>query len=239
MTARTLKEFYSSKEWERFRQIVIADRMHEDGTVTDEVTGETIIHKYDLILHHKTELTEDNFRDVSISLNPENIQIISFRTHNMLHQRFGFSGKLVQKVYIVYGSPCAGKSTWVDSVAQSGDLILDIDRLWQAARAGTCGEYDKPNEIKSVVFAMRDAMLDAIQTRRGKWGSAFVIGGYPMTGERERLQDRLGADDVIFIDTPKDVCLHRAQQKAPEWIGFVEDWFEKFTASGAPPTENF
>lgn len=228
---KCLKDFYRSEEWETFRKIIISERTQPDGTILDEITGKPILHKYDLIIHHKIELTEENFRDYNISLNPDNVIIVSFRTHNDLHHRFGCAAS--KSVYIVYGAPCAGKTTWVDSVADPGDLILDIDRLWGAVRCGSCGQHEKPDALKAVVFDLRDCILEDIRTRRGKWNNAYVIGGYPMVAERERLQDRIGADKMILIDTPQSVCLQRAAQKSPEWHRFVEDWFDRYSFSSA------
>ena len=54
----TLFTFYRSDEWQRFRDTIIAERTQEDGYIYDEVTVKPILKDYDLILHHKIELTE-------------------------------------------------------------------------------------------------------------------------------------------------------------------------------------
>ena len=83
-----LSEFYRSEEWRTFRQVVINDRMTEDGFILDEETGKPIVKRYDIILHHKEELTEENVFDYNISLNPNNIMIVSHKTHNIIHNCF-------------------------------------------------------------------------------------------------------------------------------------------------------
>lgn len=223
----TLKSFYRSQEWEDFRKVIIAERVQRDGYIKDDITGEAILKPYDCILHHITELTEDNVNDYSISLNPDNIQVISFRTHNELHKRFGYNGK--KHVYLVYGSPCSGKQSYVDSIAEKNDLILSMDNLWTAIKSNKCGQYEKPNQLKSVVFSMRDHLLDIIKTRYGKWDNAYIIGGYPLISERESLIDSLGVDRAIFIDTPKEECLLNARARGEMFVEFVEQWFERFT----------
>ncbi|MGN0768453.1 MAG: hypothetical protein ACI4M8_03755, partial [Christensenellales bacterium] len=65
----TLSDFYRSKEWADFRQVIIAERTRADGFVYDEVTGKPIVKAYDLILHHKIELTLENVNDCNITLN--------------------------------------------------------------------------------------------------------------------------------------------------------------------------
>lgn len=224
-----LQAFYKSRRWETFVKALRLERVDADGFVICEHCGKPIVKAYDCIGHHIEELTELNVDNVEVSLNPDNVMLVHFRCHNEIHKRFGYAERLVQNVYVVYGAPCSGKTTWVNDVAESGDLILDIDRLWNAVRADKCGQYDKPNEIKSNVFALRDCLLDTIRVRRGKWRNAYIIGGYPLQGERERLADSVGANKIIFIDTPKDVCLERAKIKNEKWVDFVQDWFMKYT----------
>lgn len=224
------QKFYRSDAWGNLVKRLRLERAGASGLLLCEHCGQPIVKAYDCIGHHKTELTEDNVGDVSIALNPDNIMLVHFKCHNEIHERFGFGrpARVKQEVYIIYGSPCAGKSTWVNNAAESKDIILNIDKLWAAIRAECCGQYDKPDQLKTNVFALRDAMIDMIRVRQGRWQRAYIIGGYPLEGERERLADLVGADKVIHIDTPKDVCLARAQLKGDRWVEYVENWWEKF-----------
>ena len=223
----TLSEFYRSTEWERFREVVIGERVHEDGLVYDEITGKPILKQYDIILHHKVELTEENVNDRNISLNPDNIQIVSHRTHNYIHNKLGYS---VRQVYIVYGAPLSGKSTWVRNNAEAGDLIIDMDNIWQCVSG--CERFVKPNRLKSVVFRLRDDMIDMVRYRFGKWNNAYLIGGYPLQSERERLCKDLGAREV-FIDTSEDECMARllqdTERDTDEWLAYIRNWFEQYS----------
>lgn len=226
--------FYNSDKWQRFTKLLRTERMQPDGTVLCERCGKPIVKQYDCIAHHVIELTDSNVDDAAVALNPENIRLLHFRCHNAEHERFGYGGKLRRQVFIIYGAPCAGKTTFVSNTAQEHDLVLDLDRLWAAVRAPVCGDHQKPDALKPVIFDLRDTLLEDVRTRRGRWHNAYVIGGYPMLGERERLQDRIGADKLIFIDTDRETCLMRAREKAPEWERFVSDWFEKYSAALPP-----
>lgn len=229
MSSPKLQAFYKSRKWESFVSRLRSERADESGCVICEHCGKPIVKAYDCIGHHVCELTDDNVDDALIALNPENVQLVHFRCHNEIHKRFGYSGSIQKTVYLVYGSPCSGKSTWVKEVAESGDLVLDIDRIWKAIRAESCGEYEKPNELKANVFGVRDCILDMIKVRRGKWKNAFIVGGYALDGERERLIEMIGIDKVIFIDTPREVCIERAQLKSDEWITYVDEWFDRYS----------
>ena len=84
--------------------------------------------------------------------------------------------------------------------------MVDMDSIWQCVSG--CERYVKPNRLKSVVFTIHSQLLECVRMRQGKWLTAWVIGGYPFEGERQRLLNALGARD-IFIDTPKEECIKR------------------------------
>ena len=216
-----LETFYQSDEWKSLREQLMVERADKDGNIICAHCGKPILKKYDCIGHHKIELTEQNVNDFNISLNPDNIELIHFHCHNVEHGRFeGFK----QRVFLVYGSPCAGKTSWVNKVAKKTDLILDIDRIWESVC--NSDRYNKPNSLKANVFGIRDCILEQIKTRTGKWNNAYVIGTYPLRTERDRLCELLRAEPV-FINTCKDDCLMRAQ--TDEWKEYVRKWWATFT----------
>lgn len=215
-----LKTFYKSKEWVALVEQLKLQRVNDAGELMCEHCGKPIVKKYDCIGHHKIELTDENINDLSISLNPDNIMLIHFGCHNKIHARFeGFT----QKVYLVYGAPCSGKTTWVQDVACNDDLILDIDAIWESVCKSD--RYHKPNRLKSNVFGIRDCVIEQIKMRRGMWRNAYVIGTYPLKSERDRMRVLLDAEP-IFIDEEKSVCLSRAETE--EWKKYVEDWFAEY-----------
>lgn len=218
----TLESFYKSREWERLRAQLMQERTTPRGEILCARCGKPITRKYDCIAHHKTELTEDNVNDYAVSLNPANIELLHFRCHNEEHERFG---GFAQRVYIVYGAPCSGKTTFVHDNARADDLILDLDRIWEAISISD--REHKPSRLKSNVFGIRDAIIDQIRTRTGNWRTAWIIGGYPLKTERDRLCDLLRAE-AVFIDTPREECLSRAPGE--KWREYIEQWFDDYTA---------
>jgi len=218
----TVAQFYKSKEWENLRLQLMQERTNERGELLCEYCGQPINKKYDCIGHHVIELTEENVNDFNISLNKDNIRLIHFRCHNLIHKRFeGFR----QEVYLVYGAPCSGKTTWVNEVANDDDLILDIDKLWEAVCKSD--REHKPNRLKANVFGLRDCLLEQIKTRTGKWRNAYVIGTYPLRTDRDRLCGLLNAKPV-YIEADEAECMERATTE--EWKQFVREWFGTFTA---------
>lgn len=223
-----LSDFYRSDEWRRFRQLVIDERTKDDGFVYDEVTGKPIVKAYDIILHHKEYLTEDNVFDYNISLNPDNIQIVSHKTHNQIHNKFGYKRK---EIFLVYGAPLSGKNTYVEDVAEAGDLIVDIDSIWQCVSGQP--RYIKPKRLNAVVFGVRDKLMECVKYRIGKWNCCYIVGGFPLISERERLVKELGARE-IYIECTKEECLRRLEESSngrdkDEWKKYIAQWFDRYT----------
>lgn len=227
----SLPQFYNSKEWKTFRQGLIQERTNKkDGVLYCEHSGEPLIQSYDIVLHHIQPLTMTNVNDYNISLNPQNIMVVSQRAHNEIHSRFGHCTE--RKVYYVYGAPCSGKTTFVRNTKGNSDIVVDIDNIWQCITSGD--RYEKPNALKQNAFALRDALLDMVKTRTGKWEKAFVIEGGATKGERERKITALGAEPV-FIDTDKDTCIKnlyndnsRTEEQKKEWIKYIDTWFRDY-----------
>ena len=237
----TLSDFYTSKEWEKFRSILMFERLGADGTLYCEYCGKAITEKYDCIGHHKIELTIENVNDKSISLDPSNIMLVHHRCHNSIHERFG--GQVAKKVFLVYGAPYSGKQEFVKSSAGHGDLILDINMIWEMVSGQP--SYIKPERLKRNVFSIRDTMIDHIKTRYGAWRNAWVIMGAPLIMERQRLQQQLGCE-LVYIDTTKTRCYERLTQACErdnsinykEYKWYIDDWFNKYQAEDEVCTVN-
>lgn len=230
----SLAAFYNSQEWKAVRADLIERRRNkEDGVLYCEHSGAPLVNSYDIVVHHKTPLTMQNVNDYGLSLNPENLMIVSQRAHNEIHSRFGFTAE--RKVYYVYGAPCSGKTTFVNSIKGNSDIVCDIDNIWQCITGGA--RYEKPNALKYNMFEIRKCIFDMIKNRfprSGGWERAFVIEGGAAKKPREDHIKALGAEP-IFIDTDKETCLKRlagatdrtGAQKA-EWQKYIHEWFETF-----------
>lgn len=182
--------------------------------------------------HHKVELTLDNIDDVNVTLNPDNIEVLCHDCHNAVHKRFGYAVG-AKHVYLVYGSPCAGKTTYVNSVATRNDLIVDLDKIHRAICI--CGLYDKPDATKRVAFNVRDYLLDEVRTAtpRRKWQDAYIIGTYPDRIDRDMFVQDYGAE-LVHIDTSKEECVKRAYQDIERSsvrdavIGWINAYWERY-----------
>lgn len=220
--------FYRSKEWTELLTQLKQERLDEDGQIICEYCGKPIVRAYDIIGHHKKELNESNVLDYSISLAPENIALVHHACHNRIHNKLGYSER---QVFLVYGAPLSGKTTYVRDNANAGDLIIDMDSIWECISG--LPRYEKPPRLKTIVFKVRDTLIESVKYRYGKWNNCYIIGGYPLQPERERLAKELGARE-IFIEAKKEDCLSRLEscedgRDKAEWAAYIEEWFARYS----------
>lgn len=220
-----LQAFYSSDVWITFRLRLIAER----GNLCEHC-GQFIADATDITAHHIIELTPENVHNHLISLNSANVMLVHSDCHNQIHQRFGYQSK---RVFVVWGAPLSGKSTFVAANARRGDLVVDMDRLFEAITMQP--SFDKPDALFTNVTGLYNLLIDNIQTRYGKWHNAWVVGGFADKYKREKLITDLGAEGV-FCRTSKVECLARLatdtarQPYKAEWTRYIEDWFDRFVA---------
>lgn len=241
MIINSRHSFYTSDLWAKCKQQVLFSRIKDDGVVYCEYCGQPITkqfnsksndNNYSMIFHHKIELTDKNYQDYNISLNPDNIQIVHFKCHNKIHDRFT-NGIPRKKVYLVYGSPCSGKSTWVNEQLDENDVVLDIDSLWQYVSGKP--RYIKPNAYKDLVFRLWDEYLEQIKMRTGYWNNAYIIMGkeLALSSTRKQKAESFNAE-LIHIDTTKEQCIKNLYNNPcgrdlNEWERYIEDYFNWFT----------
>lgn len=169
----TLRKFYNSNLWTRFREHYIAERLARDGILKDDITGQSLKGDVDTILHHKIFLTEDNVNDFNISLNPDNIMLVSHETHQKIHNKFNCNGR---KIFITLNENLQGFA----------DIVISWKRLFKAV-----GENEK---AISNTYQIYDLLIDNIRTGYGKWTTALIIA--KDTLEKKRLIKMLGAEDL-------------------------------------------
>lgn len=218
-----LDSFYQSDKWQDCRKKIIFDRLHNGKTIC-EYCGQPI---YDTVIgHHIKELTPYNVNDYSISLNPENIMLVHMDCHNSIHNKLGIR----KEVSIVYGSPYAGKTSYVRERIKKNDIVVDLDSLYTALNP-LCSKYIK-SEIYLNVQQLQLVILDNIKTRYGYWNKAYVI-----TTKKEdvtRLQRDLNADEVINLECTKEEALERLRREnLPEFIEnneakLIKDWYRLY-----------
>lgn len=224
---KSLRDFYSSKEWQIARYQAILNATNDKGQIIDQYSGEVLTNPRKIHVHHKIELTQYNFNDYNISLNQDNLMVVSVKSHNEIHMRFGYQQR---KVYIVWGSTCSGKSTYVKDVMGVNDIVLDVDNIWECITNNP--RYTKPNGTWDVVRALRDELKQQIKMRSGQWHNAYILTTEARKIPRERLADEVGADELIYIEATKEECYQRLYDddkriNKEEHIKYIDKFFNQ------------
>ena len=221
-----LQRFYASKRWRDLREVLIIQRHGVCDRCGKDFSADTSY----LIAHHKDHLTDETLADPAVAVNPENIEILCHKCHSHYHPERGYIKKRKQ-VFLVYGPPLSGKTSYVRDNMEPGDLVVDLDMI------GHCVSflpvYQAPPQLSTIIFGVRDHLYDQIRIRNGDWSTAWVIAGLPRKNERERLASRLGAS-CILINTPRDECqkrlLNADDGRSMEWAEYIDKWFKDYTA---------
>lgn len=239
-------QFYRGPEWANCKAQVLHERIAADGAIYCEHCGKLIVKGFNpsannnagaIVFHHKIFLNNQNVNDASVSINPENIAVLHWSCHNEVHERFGFGGgnnRPEKKVYLITGAPLSGKSTFARERLAAGDLILDIDDLWQTISGQP--RYKKPNAVKPLVFSVRDELKGLIARGAGTWRNAFVIEALPVSMDRQREVERYKAHnvEVVTMEATKDECLARLHaspngRDVAAYENYIDDYFRRFT----------
>ena len=126
-------------------------------------------------------------------------------------------------IYLVYGPPCSGKSTYIKEHMVEGDIVCDVDLLY-AAISGR-DPHDADLYAHETALLLKEKLLDIIRDREGGWRNAYVTS---LANTPEKLKAdmaRINADEAICMDTPKEVCLERAKGRPPYFSLLIEEWF--------------
>lgn len=233
-------QFYNGDDWANCKAQVTQERL-KDGALYCEHCGEIILKNFNprannnknaVVYHHVKHLTNFNVNDASIAINPENIQVLHWKCHNEVHNRFQ-GGNIIpdKKVYIITGASCSGKSTFVKERASQGDLILDIDDIWEMISGQP--RYTKPNSLKPLVFKIRDEIKGMVARGVGTWANAYIIESLPLATDRKREAEKYKAHNVelITMEATKEECLQRlhenpAGRNIKDYEGYIDKYYD-------------
>lgn len=119
-------------------------------------------------------------------------------------------------LHVICGSPCAGKSTYVEQNATKNDLIIDADKIAAAFGGSKHGASGAP--FKVALNAREMAIDYAIKNKTDAW----LVDTLPTDN---RINQYAAADaEIILIDTPIDVCMDRAKERPEFTREAVADW---------------
>ena len=126
-------------------------------------------------------------------------------------------------VYLICGSPCSGKSTYIEEHKTRADLVCDVDYLYSAITGNN--PHDAELYTHAVACELRAHLLDIIRDRRGGWKDAYVTSLANTQEKVDEMKERINADEVIILDTSYEVCMERAKDRPPYFVWIIQDWY--------------
>lgn len=145
---------------------------------------------------------------------------------------FPFSvGRSRIPVTIICGPAGAGKSTFVAQHAWENDLIIDLDVI----RAELAGKaiHQEAHEYTEAALEERNRLLRSLASDYAHARAWFIVAA-PEQDVRDAWASKLGAIEVVLLDTPLAECLRRirADQRRAGQMDRMEDmardWWRRF-----------
>ena len=238
------EKFYKGKEWIKLRnayfasQYGICERCSEPG----------------LIVHHKIYLTPKNIGNPEVSLNWDLLELLCLECHNKEHGgdviadglMFDEDGNLVKErqamrgykfdaegnmvpadVYVVWGAPASGKTTYVRNHMKPGDLVVDLDLIKQAISMQGRDEVD--GSLLNIAIQVRDMLYSLVANRKVN-SDVWVVACLPKDEQRDKLGELLKTSKFIYINATKEECIQRALSDSERTdkelqLEIIETWF--------------
>lgn len=143
----------------------------------------------------------------------------------------GSDADVAVKVYVVYGAPASGKTTYVRNHIGTNDIVYDFDSLMQSL-TGLPYQTTNHNVVK-YVMDIRRLFIDKLH-HDDRLDKAYII----TTFIGKSFEDSLSGLDVQFVrmETSKGECIARLNQSdrpdKEELYEIVQDWFDKYGEHG-------
>ncbi|MBZ6250379.1 hypothetical protein KVH27_18585 [Streptomyces olivaceus] len=134
-------------------------------------------------------------------------------------------------LYVVTGPPAAGKTSWIDSRAKPGDIVIDLDRITRAlAGPGAPSWNQDPTLLRVAHKARYAAMYEAFEHRDKV--DVYLIHTMPTTKWLARYR-RMDAQ-IIAVDPGRSIVMQRIEaMRDPEMRRVATRWYRSRAATRA------
>jgi len=130
--------------------------------------------------------------------------------------------RLMARITLIWGPPCAGKTTEAARIKTPTDILLERDTM-HTALTGLDSHNHTENGMKLVNAGYR-AMLETAKDLKGQF---IFVSGAPTQEQRQPFLDAGAEMRLIYAD--RQTCLTRAKTERPtEWQTYVNNWFDRY-----------
>lgn len=194
--SRSNREVYNSTRWRKLREQVLYGNpfcvrcmdvgLLEPATVCDHV----------IPIEQGGEIWDIN-----------NLQGLCKSCHNSksgkeAHEKY-------TKIYVVHGAPCSGKTTKVKQAVRSGDLVIDIDKIFEALSFQDL--YKKDKTLVGMVLDVRDFILFKLR-EPNKIKRCWLITTANNQSKIDALTKGLNVVEQFHVIADKSTCEKYLQQ---------------------------
>lgn len=138
-------------------------------------------------------------------------------------------------IRIIAGPPGSGKSTIVSRLFSKGDILIDLDRIYEAI-TNLNSHNEKDIDLLKISLYIRSCLYEYIR-RYVRERNVWVIACMPNGRKREMLSRQLCDAKVYLVKTTPEECMKNilndesreySEQYAQQ---IVDEWFTKFSSS--------
>lgn len=137
------------------------------------------------------------------------------------------------RLVLVAGPPGSGKTTYVRSKKNRGDLVIDLDEIKSKLSGNPLHRSpDDPVLLRRALFT-RNRMINKFALESAHGETAWLISGAPSASERRHWRERAGAD-VTVLETSMDELKSRIASDASrrgreeEMISWAQRWWSEY-----------
>lgn len=123
-------------------------------------------------------------------------------------------------ITVVTGPPCSGKSTYVRTHAQPGDVVIDFDILAQALGSPTPHNHTAPT--RHVTIQARRAAIAAALTVHQQ--TRVWIVDCTISGDRMRAYRQAGAHIITLTVEAEDLHRRASRERPGLWHRLIDQW---------------
>ena len=131
------------------------------------------------------------------------------------------------EVIVLSGPPGAGKTTYVKSHIEPGDVVFDFDLVYHAVTG--LPMHTRDDRVKDLVFQLREKFYQVVR-EPNRFHTAWIITAETKAEKRLELCSKLNARSFILLEEAA-VCKESIQSREvpSTWELQVDMWFDEFT----------
>lgn len=118
-------------------------------------------------------------------------------------------------LYVITGPPCVGKSTYAQTHAKPGDMVIDLDRIALSIAAEGTEHHSYPIAIRNTARLMRKAAIPAA-VGHAKKADSYLIDSKP--GTRSRMIYKKNGAVFVELSAPLATLVERCRKERPAWV---------------------